>query len=169
VRLSDWRGRAPTRESLSPKVLGVIEPALLALGAERDPHAWIVWGDDPAVRFLVLVPTEAGLAQVHVRVNVPGEGPRASAKLVRWSRVQLGELAIEVVGGHRLLTFQAEGQVFSAADADADEIAMFAQELFAAVDGRPAPTRPASVKRARSAPTGGKPATASRRAPTKGA
>ena len=41
-----------------------------------------------ASRYMILVPTPAGLLQVHVRVNVPQEGPRASGKLVRWNRVQ---------------------------------------------------------------------------------
>ena len=146
VRLSDWRAQTPHRDSLSPKVVGVIEPVLLALGAERDPGCWIVWGDDPAIRYLILVPTDAGLIQVHVRVNVPQEGPRASGKLVRWSRVQLGELAVEIVAGHRLLTFQAEGHVLNATDADADRVAAFALELFARVDGRAAPPPAAAAR-----------------------
>ena len=92
------------------------------------------------MRYTILVPTDAGLLQVHVRVNVPQEGPRASGKLVRWSRVQTGELAMEAAGGHRLLSFQVEGQVLKGADVDADEIAAFALHLFAAIDGRaPAP------------------------------
>jgi hypothetical protein len=156
VRLSDWRARAPHRESLSSKVLAVVEPTLLTLGADRDPTCWVVWGDDPAVRYLILVPTDAGLVQVHVRVNVLQEGPRASAKLVRWSRLQLGELAVETSGGHRLLTFQAEGQVLNAADADADEIAAFARTLFAAVDGRPSPVATEATRRPRSTSKSGK-------------
>ena len=155
MRLSDWRAQAPHRESLTPRVVAVIEPVLMGLGAERDPGCWIVWGDDPAIRYLVLAPTDAGLIQVHVRVNVPQEGPRASAKLVRWGRVQLGELAVEIVHGHRLLTFQAEGQVLNGTDADADRIAAFALELFAHVDGRPVP-KAATAATSRSA----KPSTA---------
>ena len=90
-------------------------------------------------RYLLLVPTPSGLVQVNVRVNVPGEGPRAGGKVVRWSRVQLGELAVEIQGGHRLVTFQVETQVLNGADDAADAIAAFAQALFAAIDGRPAP------------------------------
>jgi hypothetical protein len=67
---------------------------------------------------------------------VPGEGPRASGKIVRWNRVQLGELAVEIQAGHRLVTFQIETQALNGADATADAIAAFAQALFAAVDGR---------------------------------
>ena len=72
--------------------------------------------------------------------SVPGEGPRAGGKVVRWQRVQLGELAVEIQGGHRLVTFQVETQVLNGADAAADAIAAFAQTIFAAVDGRPAPS-----------------------------
>jgi hypothetical protein len=152
---------------LTPKVVAVIEPVLLALGAEREPRCWIVWGDDPAIRYQVFAPTEAGLVHVHVRVNVPQEGPRASGKLIRWGRVQLGELAVEIVHGHRLLTFQAEGQVLNGTDADADRISAFALELFARVDGRPVPaaattparatraTKPAATRAATTRPTKG--------------
>jgi hypothetical protein len=144
VHLSEWRGRAPHRDSLTAKVLAVVEPVIVALGTEADPSCWIVWGDDPSVRYLILVPTASGLVEASVRVNVPQEGPRVSAKLVRWNRVQLGELAIETAGGHRLLTFQVEGQVLHGTDADADAIAGFALGLYAAMDGRamPVPTGP---------------------------
>ena len=148
MQLSDWRSRSPHKDSLSPKVLAVIAPVLTTLGGEPDPECWIVWGDDPAARYLVLVPTAAGILEVHVRVNVPGEGPRAGGKVVRWGRVQLGELAVEIVGGHRLVTFQVEGQVLRGSDEDADAVAAFALSLFAAVDGRPlpAPARPPAAR-----------------------
>jgi hypothetical protein len=96
----------------------------------------VIWGDDPHARYLIFVPTASGLVQMNVRVSVPGEGPRASAKLIRWSRVQLGELATEIQAGHRLATFQIEAQVVKGADDDADAIGAFALELFAAIDGR---------------------------------
>lgn len=147
MRLSDWRGRTPHRDSMNAKVVAVIEPVIVAMGADADPVCWVAWGDDPAVRYIILVPTAAGLLQVHVRVNVPQEGPRASAKLVRWNRVQTGELAMEVAGGHRLLSFQVEGQVLKGSDEEADTIAAFALQLFAAIDGRAAPA-------AAAAPTG---------------
>jgi hypothetical protein len=99
----------------------------------------VAWGDDPSGRYAVLVPTAAGVILCHVRVNVSGEGPRASAKLVRWSRLQLGELAVETQGGHRIASFQVEGQVLRGADEQADAIAAFAIRLFAGVDGRPIP------------------------------
>ena len=136
MRLSEWRTQAPTKDSVSPKVIGIVESAITTLGAETDPECWIVWGDDPAVRYLLFVPIASGLIQVNVRVSVPGEGPRAAAKVIRWNRVQLGELAVEIQGGHRLVTFQAEAQVLSGTDARGDAIAVFARALFDAVDGR---------------------------------
>jgi hypothetical protein len=136
MRLSEWRTHAPMKDATSPKVIGVIGSAIVTLGADPDPECWIVWGDDPAVRYLMFVPIASGLIQVNVRVNVPGEGPRAAAKVIRWNRVQLGELAVEIQAGHRLVTFQAEAQVLTGVDAMGDAIAAFARALFAAVDGR---------------------------------
>jgi hypothetical protein len=77
-------------------------------------------------------------------VNVAGEGPRSGGKIVRWARVQLGELGVELQGGHRLVTFQVETQVLNGVDESADLIAAFARALFAAVDGRMATPAPAS-------------------------
>jgi hypothetical protein len=137
MRLSDWRSRAPHKEALTARVQAVVEPVLSSLGAGPDPSCWIAWGDDPGVRYTILAPTPPGLLVVHVRVNVPQEGPRASGKLTRWNRVQIGELALEMAGGHRLLSFQVESQVLRGSDAAADGIAAFALELYAAIDGRP--------------------------------
>ena len=121
---------------MAEKVLAPARDALALLGAERDPECWIVWGDDPQVRWTLLVPSAAGLVQVNVRVNVPGEGPRAAGKLIRWHRVQIGELSVEIQGGHRLLTFQVESILLHGADAEADAVAAFVEGLFAAMDGR---------------------------------
>ncbi len=140
MRLSDWRGRTPHRDSMTTKVISVVEPVITAMGADADPTCWVVWGEDPAVRYVLLIPTAAGLLQVGVRVNVPQEGPRASGKLIRWNRVQSGELAMEVAGGHRLLSFQVEGHVLKGSDDEADAIAGFALQIFAAIDGRTPPT-----------------------------
>jgi hypothetical protein len=142
--LSEWRATAPTRESMTLKVLAVVEPVVQAMGAERDPYCWVAWGDDPAIRYSILVPVPPGLINCGVRVNIPGEGPRASAKLTRWNRVQLGELAVETQAGHRLVTFQIDQYVLRGADAIADRVAAFALALFAAVDGRPMPEKIAS-------------------------
>ena len=152
MRLSEWRAKAPVKDAVSAKVNAIVESALVTLGAEADPECWIVWGDDPGLRYLLFVPTPGGLLQANVRVSVPGEGPRAAAKVIRWNRVQLGELAVEIQGGHRLVTFQAEAQILTGVDATADAISTFAQALFAAVDGRAGsfadPTRatPATVR-----------------------
>src|SRR6187399_650879 len=148
MRLSDWRGRTPHRDSMTTRVVDVIEPVITAMGADADPTCWVVWGEDPAVRYVLLIPTAAGLLQVHVRVNVPQEGPRASGKLIRWNRVQSGELAMEVAGGHRLLSFQVEGHVLKGSDDEADAIAGFALQIFAAIDGRTPPTAAGSGRSA---------------------
>jgi hypothetical protein len=158
MRLSDWQPRARHRDSMTPTVVACAIDALALLGAGRDPECWIVWGDDPGVRYTILAPVLAGLVIVNVRVNVPGEGPRASGKIVRWHRVQVGELSVETQGGHRLITFQVESQLLRGTDTEADEVAAFVEGLFAAMDGRsaavgnaialPGPTPPSSPKAA---------------------
>jgi hypothetical protein len=152
MRLSEWRATAPARDAASAKVAGVIDPVLLALGAGNDPHCWIAWGEEPANRFTVLVPTDPGLIVCFVRVNVPGEGARATTKLVRWSKVSIGELAVETQAGHRMLSFQLESQVLRGVDAEADLAAAFAIRVIAAIDGRPLPSD--------ASPSGGKTAPA---------
>ncbi len=157
MRLSDWRSRSPHRDAMGPKVMAAVEPVLAALGSEPDPRCWVVWGDDPAIRYLVLVPSPAGLIELHVRVNAAGEGPRVAGKLVRWSRVSVGDLSVEGTAAHRLVLFQAQGQVLNAPDELGDDIAAFALELFAAMDGRPAPVpKPAARARRASAPKAAK-------------
>jgi hypothetical protein len=121
---------------MTAKVVASAIEALALLGAGRDPDCWIVWGDDPAVRYTILAPALAGLVIVNVRVNVPGEGPRAAGRLVRWHRVQVGELSVEIQGGHRLITFQVESQLLHGANDGADEVAAFVDSIFAAIDGR---------------------------------
>jgi hypothetical protein len=136
MRLSQWRAEAPTREAMSQKVLAVVVPVLADLGTPDDPECWVYWGEDPAVRYSILVPTLRGLTQCHVRVNVPGEGPRASGKVVRWARVQVGELSVEVTHGHRLVTSQVEGIVLKGVDDAADRVAAFVLAIYDAIDGR---------------------------------
>ena len=148
MRLSEWRASSPSKEAGGAMVAAIVDPVLRALGAEPDPDCWVAWGDEPAVRYTVFVPTPAGLIASFVRVNMPGEGPRVSAKLIRWSRVQLGELAIETQAAHRLLSFQVEQQVLKGADEKADRIARFALELLAAVDGRVLPPETGRNRRA---------------------
>ncbi len=153
MRLSEWRANAPHRDAMTPKVLGVIEPLLTALGCDPDPHVWVAWGDDPEVRYSVFAPTAPGLVTCNVRVNVPGEGPRAGGKLARWNRVQLGELGIESQAGHRMVSFQVEQLIIRGADDEADDVAAFALALFAAVDGRPIPEPGSREGRRRGAAT----------------
>jgi hypothetical protein len=140
MRLSEWRSTTKNRDSLNPKVMAVLEPVLLSLGGESDPHVWIAWGDDPQVRYVTFAPVPAGLVIAHVRVNVPQEGPRVVAKLVRWSRLQPGELSVESQSGHRLLSFAIDQQVMKGVDAEADAVARFALVLLAGIDGRPWPS-----------------------------
>lgn len=139
MRLSEWRATAPSKDAVSAKVLAVLEPVLESLGAGRDPECWVHWGDDPGVRWTLLAPTLAGLVEANVRVSVPGEGPRVAAKLVRWSRVQIGDLAVESQGGHRFVSLQVEGVVLRGIDAEADRITTFVRRLLDAADGRGAP------------------------------
>ena len=136
MRLSEWMAAAPHADSASPKVLAVTEPVVAMLGGGQDPGCWVVWGDDPRVRYTIFVATDAGLVQVNVRVNVPGEGPRAGGKLIRWNRVQLGDLAVEMQGGHRMLSVPLEGQILRGTDESADLVAAFVLDALAAVDGR---------------------------------
>lgn len=143
MRLGDWRDTAPRKESMGPKVLGVIDAALALFGAPPDPECWTSWGDDPAIRYVLLVPITSGLVQLNVRVNLPGEGPRASGKLVRWHRVQTGELTVELQGGHRLVSFTVENTVIHAQDDQAEDVASFARIVYDAIDGRePSVTAP---------------------------
>ena len=167
MRLSEWRSRAPSKDAMSAKVVPVIEDALAVMAADPDPECWVAWGDDPQVRYTVLVPTASGLLQISVRVNVPGSGPRASGKLVRWSRVQIGELGIEIHSGHRLVSFQVEALVLQGADAVADAIGAFAHSLFAAIDGRPLPAPSPARKPGARKPAAGK--TPARRPATRSA
>ena len=139
MRLSDWGAAAPTQAAAGSKVLAVAEAALLTLGATPESDCWVSWGDDPESRWVILSPTPAGLIHAHVRVNVPQEGPRAAGKLVRWSRVQLGEVAAEAQGEHRVVSATLEGTMLRGVDADADAIGAFLQVVLAAIDGRPMP------------------------------
>jgi hypothetical protein len=84
---------------------------------------------------------------VNVRAGGPGEGSRASGRLVRWSKVQLGELAAESERGHRLVMFQIEGQPIRGTDDDADGVAAFAGLALAGVEGRPLPDLDGGARR----------------------
>jgi hypothetical protein len=135
MRVGEWRKAAPNKESMSNAVLAILRPVLVDLGAEADAECWVVWGEDPESRYSVLAPTGAGLVTVAVRLNGP-DGPRATAKLVRWSKLSVSELGIESSGGHRLVAVQVESHVLKGIDTDADRICEFVRGLIAAIDGR---------------------------------
>ncbi len=164
MRLSEWRAAAPHKDAVGPKISAVIDPVLTALGAGPDPHCWIAWGDEPANRYAIFVPTDPGLIASFLRVNVPGEGPRATTKLIRWTRVAIGELSVETQAGHRMLSFQLETQILRGVDAEADRAAAFALRVIAAIDGRPLPPagddrpakRPSRLGGLAKSPAGGK-------------
>jgi hypothetical protein len=136
MRLSEWRKAAPTRDSMSNRVMAVLNPLLLDLGADPDPECWVIWGDDPEFRYALLAATPAGLIYVAIRLSGPEDGPRATAKLVRWSKVTVSELAVEASGGHRIVAVQVEGQVLKGIDQEADRICEFVRGLIAGIDGR---------------------------------
>jgi hypothetical protein len=139
MRLSEWRASAPAKDAVGPRVAAVVDPVLLSLGADADPHCWVAWGEEPNNRYTIFAPTDPGLIASFVRVNVAGEGPRATTKLVRWNKVVIGELAVETQAGHRMLSFQLESQVLRGVDTEADRAAAFALRVIAAIDGRPLP------------------------------
>lgn len=153
MRLSEWRASSPSKEAGGAKVAATVDPVLRSLGAEQDPECWVAWGEEPAVRYTIFVPTAAGLVTTYVRVNIPGEGPRATGKLIRWGRLQLGELFMETQSGHRILSFQVEQQVLQGSDDTADRIARFGLQLLAAVDGRTLPPEAPSKRGATKKPT----------------
>jgi hypothetical protein len=153
MRLSGWRTKAPGRDGINPKILDTVGSILTALGAEADPHCWVTWGDETASRWALMAPCPAGLAVVNVRAGGPQEGSRAGGRLVRWSKVQVGELAAEAEQGHRLVMFQLEGQPIRGADEQADDVAAFAGLTLAGIEGRPLPDLDRGVKRQAVVPT----------------
>jgi hypothetical protein len=152
MRLTEWRTKAPVKDALGARVLDVVVPVLGVLDVEADPQAWVHWGDDPGSRYTIYAPIPAGLVVVAVR-TMGASGPRATAKMIRWSRLQLGELSVETEGSHRMISFQLESTVMRGADEVADAVGRFALVVLAAVEGRPwpafdAPSRRRSVGRA---------------------
>jgi hypothetical protein len=121
---------------MSNRVMAVLNPLLHDLGADPDPECWVVWGDDPEFRYAILAATPAGLISVAIRLSGPEGGPRATAKLVRWSKLTVSELSVEASGGHRIVAVQVEGQVLKGVDQEADRICEFVRGLIAGIDGR---------------------------------
>ncbi len=51
--------------------------------------------------------------------------------------MQLGDLAVEMQGGHRILSIPLEGVILRGTDETADLVAAFVLDALAAIDGRP--------------------------------
>jgi hypothetical protein len=150
MRLIDWQATLRGQKLMTGKVALAYEPALELLGAGPESDAYVVWGDDPDVHYSILVVGDAGLIVIVVRVNVPQEGPRASAKVVRWGRVAIGEFAVDAQRGHRQVTAQIEAYVLKGVDDEADRIGAFLRHVLMRIDGRtPPPKRPAEAPPAR--------------------
>jgi hypothetical protein len=136
MRLSDWRKTDPHKESLNNKAVAVLRTVLMDLGAESDPECWVVWGDDPESRYSVLAPATAGVIYAAVRLTGSAEGPRATARLIRWSKLAISELSVEASGGHRIVAVQVENLVLKGSDDEADRICGFVTGLIAGIDNR---------------------------------
>ncbi len=139
MRLSSWRTKAPGKGGINPKVIETVGSILAALGAEPDPHCWVTWGDETGGRWSLIAPCEQGMAVVNIRAGGLDDGSRVGGRLVRWSKVQVGELAAEAERGHRLVMFQVEGQPIRGTDDNAADVAAFARLTLAGLEGRPLP------------------------------
>jgi hypothetical protein len=134
MRFAEWRDGPEGRQRLPEKVIFLIETVTQTLGADGEVSCYVVRGDQPDSRFQVLAATSAGLMALNVRVNLPQEGPRVSGRLVRWGRVQAGEVAIEGHGGHVQVSAQFEGAVLQGLDSAAREIAVWMTEVYRNLD-----------------------------------
>jgi len=148
MRLSGWRTKATGRDGINQKAFDAVGSILASLGAEADPHCWVTWADETGSRWSLMAPCPAGLAVLNVRPGGPGEGSRASGRLIRWGKVQVGELAAESERGHRLVMFQIEGQPIRGTDDEADGVAAFAGLALAGLEGRPLPDLDGAARRA---------------------
>lgn len=119
------------------RVIAAVGAVLGTLGADPDGECWVVWGNDAMIKWSMFMPTPAGLVALSVR-PVSQDGPRVSGKVVRWSRLQVGEFSVEYQAGHRVVGVSVEGVVLQGADAEADEIGAFLNTIYAAIDGRAA-------------------------------
>ena len=112
MRLSEWVGdRTAQGVGARPRSSRVVEPMLAMLGCDAGPGVLGRLGRRPRRRATRSSrATDAGLVQVNARVNgARAKGPRAGGKLIRWNRVQVGDLAVEMQGGHRILSYHARG------------------------------------------------------------
>lgn len=166
MRLSEWRANAPLAEAASDDVIARLEPLLADFGVPADPECWVAWGEDPAMRYSILVPSLAGLVSLVVRPMGSQDGPRASARLIRWSKLAVSELDVDSTGGHRIVAVQVESYVLKGTDDEADRIVQFVRGLIATIENRfpqpvsqlvaPGYVPPGYATSAGAGPTGGK-------------
>jgi hypothetical protein len=135
MRFADWQATPEGSRYLSDRLVKLIESAAHTLGARDATPCYVAWGEQPEARFQVMLSTDGGLAIFSVRANVPQEGPRLSGRLVRWARVQVGELTFEAHSGHVQVSAQFEGQVLLGLDAAGERIAEWMTEVYRRVDG----------------------------------
>ena len=51
MRLSEWRAGCPAPGRRNRARSPPSWTRVLAFGAEPDPHCWVAWGEEPAIRF----------------------------------------------------------------------------------------------------------------------
>ena len=81
MRLSEWKAAAPHKDSVTPQgpCRRRADDGDAGL-VSRTPLCWVLWGDDPEIRWLHgLRRDRCRMVQVNVRVNAPGEGPEPAA------------------------------------------------------------------------------------------
>ena len=115
-------------------MVAAIDAVLQTMGGSPEMDCWTAWGDDSQYKWTLLMPTPPGMLVLAVRPG--GEDARIVGKLVRWSRIQVGEFSVDQQGGHRVIGITIEGVVLRGADEEADRIGAFLQDIYAAVDGR---------------------------------
>ena len=142
MRLSEWRKQAPIPECVSKPVIAMIEGVLGDLGVAPNVDCWVLWGDDPGMRYSILAPSLAGMASVAVRPVGGHDGPRATGKLTRWSKLTVSELSVDAAGGHRIVALQVESFVLKGMDDEADRICNFVRSLVAGIENRTVAVQP---------------------------
>ena len=130
MRLTEWRKKAPVRDAIDDRVMAVLGFLLSDFGADPDPECHLVWGDHPDLRYSVLVPVAAGLVSIAVRT----QDARATARLIRWPKLAIGEFSVEATGERRVVAVQVESYVLKGSDAEADLVAEFVRGLVLRAD-----------------------------------
>jgi hypothetical protein len=148
MRLSEWRRNAPVRDAIDDRVMTVLKSLLADFGADPDPECYVVWGDHPDLRHSVLVPVAAGLVAIAVRTAEGTQEARATARLIRWPKLALGEFSLEATGERRVVAVQVESFVLKGADAEAGLIAEFVRGLVLQAENRAATPLTADMVRA---------------------